>query len=216
MARIIRTDLCVPGDFAGNGGTQWEKDQVYNGLDCCITRECFDAMLPQLGPETSATYHLSRRLQGPLLEVGLRGVRIDQARKAEVIDEKLVSLNCPLLVPLIEEGLFDDEITRTMLRRYLDPLLRAGIDTLVLGCTHYPLLKSVMARLCGKRVTLVDSAENCALAVRALIAPSGNLSQEGTPRLDVLLTDSSEGFLRIAEKSLDLTIDSLGIRELGK
>ena len=128
----------------------------------------------------------------------------------------VTAVACPLLVPLIEEGLFDDEITRTMLRRYLDPLLRAGIDTLVLGCTHYPLLKGVIARLCGKRVTLVDSAENCALAVRALIAPSGTLSQEGPPRLDVLLTDSSEGFLRIAEKSLDLTIDSLGIRELGK
>jgi glutamate racemase len=128
----------------------------------------------------------------------------------------VTAVACPLLVPLIEEGLFDDEITRTMLRRYLDPLLRAGIDTLVLGCTHYPLLKSVIARLCGKRVTLVDSAENCALAVRALLAPSGCLSQAGHPRLDVLLTDSSEGFLRIAERSLDLTIDSLGIRELGK
>lgn len=123
---------------------------------------------------------------------------------------------CPLLVPLIEEGLFDDEITRTMLRRYLEPLLRAGIDTLVLGCTHYPLLKSVIGRICGKRIVLVDSAENCALAVRALIAPSGNIEREGNSRLDVLLTDSSEGFLRIAEKSLDLKIDSLGIRKVGK
>ena len=82
MPRIIRTDLTKPEDF----NNQAVRDWVYNGLDCCITRECFDAMLPQLGPETSATYHLSRRLQGPLLEVGLRGVRIDQARKADVID----------------------------------------------------------------------------------------------------------------------------------
>jgi glutamate racemase len=125
---------------------------------------------------------------------------------------------CPLLVPLIEEGLFHDEITRTILRRYLEPLLKAGIDTLVLGCTHYPLLKAVIAKICGKRVTLVDSAENCALAVRALInpAPSGNTTQESPSRLDVLLTDSSEGFLRIAEKSLDLSIDSLGFRSIGK
>ena len=63
-----------------------ERDWVYNGLDCCVTRECLDAMLPQLTPETQATYDLSRRLQGPLLEVGLRGVRIDQHRKAAVID----------------------------------------------------------------------------------------------------------------------------------
>ena len=98
-----------------------------------------------------------------------------------------------------------------------EPLLRAGIDTLVLGCTHYPLLKRVITRICGKQVTLVDSAENCALAVRALLAPSGQGegTPDGTSRLDVLLTDSSEGFLRIAEKSLDLTIDSLRFRTVG-
>lgn len=128
----------------------------------------------------------------------------------------VTAVACPLLVPLIEEGLLDDEITRTMLRRYLEPLLRAGIDTLVLGCTHYPLLKGVIGRICGKRVTLVDSAENCALAVRALITPLGNTLHEGSSRLDVLLTDSSEGFLRIAERSLGLTIDSLSIRKVGK
>lgn len=81
--RIIRTDLSKPDDLIN----QTERDWVYNGLDCCITREVFDNMVPQLGPETSATYDLSRRLQGPLLEVGLRGVRIDQPRKAEVIEE---------------------------------------------------------------------------------------------------------------------------------
>ena len=127
----------------------------------------------------------------------------------------VTAVACPLLVPLIEEGLFDDEITRTVLRRYLEPLLRAGIDTLVLGCTHYPLLKSLIARICGKRVILVDSAENCALAVRALLNPSATVAQKGNSRLDVLLTDSSEGFLRIAEKSLDLSIDSLSIRKVG-
>ncbi len=129
---------------------------------------------------------------------------------------EVTAIACPLLVPLIEEGLFDDEITRTMLRRYLEPLLRAGIDTLVLGCTHYPLLKGVIGRICGKKISLVDSAENCALAVRALISPSGNIAQDGNARLDVMLTDSSEGFLRIAEKSLNLTIDSLNIRKVGK
>lgn len=80
--RIINTELSTPEDIP----TQMERDWVYNGLDCCVTRECLDAMLPQLTPETQATYDLSRRLQGPLLEVGLRGVRIDQHRKAGVID----------------------------------------------------------------------------------------------------------------------------------
>lgn len=126
------------------------------------------------------------------------------------LDVKAIA--CPLLVPLIEEGLFDDEITETLLRRYLDPMLSQGIDTLVLGCTHYPLLKKTIARICGNGVTLVDSAENCALAVKKLLsAPPSTLIN---PRLDILLTDSSEGFLRIAEKSLDLSIDSLEVRRI--
>jgi glutamate racemase len=123
------------------------------------------------------------------------------------------AIACPLLVPLIEEGLLDDEITEAILRRYLMPMLAESIDTLVLGCTHYPLLKGVIARICGPEVSLVDSAENCALAVKGLLDshPATALS----PRLDILLTDSSEGFLRIAEKSLDLTIDSLSVRRVG-
>ncbi len=120
---------------------------------------------------------------------------------------------CPLLVPLIEEGLFDDEITDLVLSRYLEPMLKSGIDTLVLGCTHYPLLKNAILKICGDRVTLVDSAENCALAVKAILARSEHAVVE--PHLDILLTDSSEGFLRIAEKSLDLKIDSLAIRSVG-
>lgn len=125
----------------------------------------------------------------------------------------VTAVACPLLVPLIEEGLFEDEVTETLLRRYLDPMLRQGIDTLVLGCTHYPLLKKTIASICGHKVTLVDSAENCALAVKELLSRLPATVPD--PRLDILLTDSSEGFLRIAEKSLDLAIDSLEVRRVG-
>ena len=83
MARIIHTDRVQPGDITN----QWERDQVYNGLDCCVTIECFEAMYPQLGPETAKTYAFSRALQGPALEMALRGILVDQHRKAEVIDE---------------------------------------------------------------------------------------------------------------------------------
>src|SRR3954466_15567867 len=83
MARIINTATSQPTDFT----TQWEKDQVYNGLDCCITREVFDQINPQLGPETSATYAFSKALQGPAMEMGLRGCLVDQHRKNEVIDD---------------------------------------------------------------------------------------------------------------------------------
>ncbi|HVE15153.1 MAG TPA: hypothetical protein VNB29_00390, partial [Chthoniobacterales bacterium] len=132
----------------------------------------------------------------------------DLLPEAEVFAEA-----CPLLVPLIEEGLFDDPITDQVLHRYLDPLIGEGIDTLVLGCTHYPLLREAIGRVAGGAVTLVDSAQNCALAVdeilksRALAAPPRQLGS-----LQVALTDSTEGFLRVAEEALELEIGDVQLR----
>lgn len=83
MARIINTETVTPEDIT----TQWERDQVYNGLDVCITREVWNACYPQLDEVTSRTYSFSRSLQGPALEMRLRGIRVDHARKAEVLDE---------------------------------------------------------------------------------------------------------------------------------
>lgn len=79
--KIIHTHERTPGDLSA-----WEQDQVYNGLDCCVTREVFDAIHPQLDNATSSTYDLSRALQGPVLEMRLRGVRVDLRRRAEVLD----------------------------------------------------------------------------------------------------------------------------------
>jgi len=123
------------------------------------------------------------------------------------------SAACPLLVPLIEEGLFDDPVTDQMLSRYLSPLLAENVDTLVLGCTHYPLLRDAIARTAGPKVTLVDSANNCALAVKELLqAQSLSAPPERLGRLDVALTDSTEGFLRVAQKALGLEIGNVQLR----
>ena len=126
---------------------------------------------------------------------------------------KVFSEACPLLVPLIEEGMFDDPITDQIINRYLAPLLAEDIDTLVLGCTHYPLGQESIARAAGDAINLVDSAENCALAVKVLLesqvppAPADRLG-----KLDVALTDSTEGFLRTAERALDLDIGDVQLR----
>ena len=126
---------------------------------------------------------------------------------------EVFSAACPLLVPLIEEGLFDDPVTDEMLGRYLAPLLAKDIDTLVLGCTHYPLLREAIQRAAGPGVTLVDSAKNCALAVRDLLAGQQISAPPERPgRLDVALTDSTEGFLRVAEKALHLEIGEVALR----
>src|SRR5437762_931286 len=83
MGRIINTSRSTPDDIP----TQMERDWVYNGLDCCVTAECLEAMLPQLDDCTARTYEFSRALQAPALEMSLRGVLVDRVRLAEVIDD---------------------------------------------------------------------------------------------------------------------------------
>ncbi len=127
------------------------------------------------------------------------------------------STACPLFVPLVEEGETASAITRLVGRKYLDPLREAGIDTLVLGCTHYPLLKPILAEIMGHGVTLVDSAEAAAaetaglLETRGLLCPPGGPA--GTEHFHV--TDAADRFHRIAETFLGHSVDHLALAELG-
>ena len=125
------------------------------------------------------------------------------------------AMACPLLVPHIEEGLLDDPATDLHIARYLQPLLDADIDTLILGCTHYPLLQAAIARFTGPAVRLVDSAHNCAAAVRDLLAGLGLAAPESNPgSLQVALTDASDGFLRVAERALGLQVGDVRLRRV--
>lgn len=115
----------------------------------------------------------------------------------------VLSEPCPLFVPLAEEGWLDSQVTRLTAQTYLAHLKTADIDTLVLGCTHYPLLKEVIAEIMGSGVTLVDSAEETARTVaeilheQQLIAASHNNSQHR-----YFVTDVPEGFVRIGSHFL--------------
>jgi glutamate racemase len=86
-------------------------------------------------------------------------------------DAEVVAAACPLFVPLAEEGWTDpdDEVVRLVARRYLAPFREAKVDTLVLGCTHYPLLARTIADVMGRDVVLVSSADETAFEVRALL-----------------------------------------------
>jgi glutamate racemase len=128
---------------------------------------------------------------------------------------QVTSRPCPLLVPLIEEGLLDDAVTDQMIDRYLEPLLADGIDTLVLGCTHYPLLAPAFRRRLGQEVRLVDSAQNCALAVKRLLEEASLGAPAGVAgSLRVALTDKPDNFLRVAREALDLDIGEVELREV--
>jgi glutamate racemase len=124
-------------------------------------------------------------------------------------DLVILSQACPLFVPLVEEGWLDDPITEQVAERYLRPLLDAGIDTLVLGCTHYPLLKSVLRRAVGPDVMLVDSAEAVAEVVAAGLAAGEIEAADRPAEHHVCVTDAGEKFHRLAGRILgeDVTLE---------
>ncbi len=111
---------------------------------------------------------------------------------------------CPLLVPLVEEGWNDHPVTRRVLKEYLAPLLRERIDTLVLGCTHYPLLKEAIHHVTGGKVALVDSAESCAHYVQERLAALKLLSRNRRHRgtIQPFVTDEVERFDELAARFL--------------
>jgi len=124
-------------------------------------------------------------------------------------DLEILSQPCPLFVPLVEEGWHDDPITEQVAERYLRPLLDSGVDTLVLGCTHYPLLKSVLRRAVGPDVMLVDSAEAVAEVVAAGLAAGEIEAADHPAEHHVCVTDAGEKFHRLAGRILgeDVTLE---------
>src|ERR1700691_3917404 len=123
---------------------------------------------------------------------------------------------CPLLVPLVEEGWLEHAVTEEVARIYLSEGFADGFgdaDTLVLGCTHYPLLTPVLRRVAPGHVTIVDSAESTARAVAGrlgnLITPAQNEERRAAPRLKFFATDSVEKFRRLGTRFLGHAIDDV-------
>lgn len=122
---------------------------------------------------------------------------------------------CPLFVPLIEEGWLEGEIADGVVRHYLAAMIDDGVDTLVLGCTHYPLLREAIGRFLGDSVTLVDSARNCAIAVARLLDDEGlRARRESQGALSVALTDPPDAFLDVARQALRLEIGNVQLRRV--
>ncbi len=130
-------------------------------------------------------------------------------------DLKVFSLACPLFVPLAEEGYIDQEATRLIARDYLRTMHDVEVDTLVLGCTHYPLLKDVIAEVMGDKVKLIDSGEEAArvtlkdLAERGLLNPSASQSPAAAGRRRFYVSDVPEKFSKVAMRFLGEVVDGI-------
>jgi glutamate racemase len=115
---------------------------------------------------------------------------------------------CPLLVPLAEEGWIDNDVARQVVALYLASLRQSRIDTLVLGCTHYPLLAGAIAAYLGPEVQLIDSAAETAREVAATLATHGLARTAGAGSASFFVTDVPDRFVKIGSRFLGTTVDS--------
>jgi glutamate racemase len=128
----------------------------------------------------------------------------------------VVSKPCPLFVPLVEEGWLREKATFAIAEKYLASFRRKGIDTLVLGCTHYPLLKQVIGKVMGKSVKIIDSASSVADEVHTILTSMGELSRgRKKPHHRFFATDAVENFVRVGERFLGAKIQKVESANVG-
>lgn len=130
-----------------------------------------------------------------------------KALKARDETTTITSLACPLFVPLVEEDWLEHEVTLRIAQHYLESLSRDGMDTLILGCTHYPLLKKIIARVVGEGVALIDSAEAVAATLKEMLGEKKLLATttQKSP-LQIYVTDLPARFEITARRFLDEAI----------
>jgi len=123
-------------------------------------------------------------------------------------DLEIYTRACPLFVPLAEEGWVDNAVAHEAASLYLTSLKHSGIDTLVLGCTHYPLLEEIIGGVMGPSVGLVDSARTTAAAVRETLVRYGLMRRPGEGAVSFFVTDVPERFIKVAGRFMGQKVDS--------
>jgi glutamate racemase len=140
----------------------------------------------------------------------------ERAIRALSPDVVITARPCPLFVPLVEEGWTDHEATRLIAREYLESMLDDHIDTLVLGCTHYPLLKPMLREVLGPDVRLIDSAEETAAeTARTLSSAALEARSDAEPVYRFIASDDPLQFLQLGQRFLGGTMEGVEIRTLG-
>ena len=123
---------------------------------------------------------------------------------------------CPLFVPLVEEGWTKDPVTKEVANRYLAPLKETGIDTLILGCTHYPLLRSMIGDIMGPEVTLVNPAYETTNSLKELLEEQGIANDGNGPLMghEFYVSDMAERFMEFANSILPYDVDTTKVIDI--
>jgi glutamate racemase len=159
---------------------------------------------------------VSSTLTGKVGVIGTEGTIASHAYRREItnLDREIevVEVSCPLFVPLAEEGWTDREVTLVIAHEYLTPLRDAGVDVVVLGCTHYPILKGTVGKVFGPTVKLIDSAEETAREVAERLSSLG-LAREagGAPEHRFFVSDVPHRFKEQAERFLGAPLPNVSV-----
>ena len=138
-----------------------------------------------------------------------------RAIHAEAPDARVTALACPLFVPLVEEGWTNHEAAHLIAEEYLAPFVKDRIDTLVLGCTHYPLLKPLIGEIIGRSVRLIDSAEETAADTRHMLATNHLGAADGEGEYRFIASDDPQQFLTLGRRFLGSAIERVEVRTFG-
>lgn len=132
-------------------------------------------------------------------------------REIKALDEriKITSCACPLFVPFVEEGWLNQRAVFEIAGTYLEPMKKAKVDTLILGCTHYPLLKFVIKKVMGPGVTLIDSAKQVAAEVKQILSADGLLEANPKPALSFYVSDGPAWFSGLARRFLGHPVNNV-------
>ncbi|MEO8563367.1 MAG: glutamate racemase [bacterium] len=133
----------------------------------------------------------------------------------EAPDASVIALACPLFVPLVEEGWTSHDAARSIAREYLAPFTGNSVDTLVLGCTHYPLLKPMIAEIVGPDVRLIDSAEETAADTRRMLAAHSLQAPDGHGSYRFISSDDPQQFLTLGQRFFGASIEHVEVRTFG-
>jgi len=168
------------------------------------------------GVESALQQSRSRRIGVIGTNATIRSRAYATAILAQAQNAKVFARATPLLVPLVEEGWINHPVTQAVLREYLTPLLRQRIDSLILGCTHYPLLKRAIRKVTGPGLRLIDSAESCgnyvAQQLEKLRLLRRKAGREGM--IQPFVTDETERFAAVAERFLGILTEPASKVEL--
>jgi glutamate racemase len=180
-----------------------------------------ESPVPVIGViEPGARAAAAASANGPIGVIGTAGTiasnayarAIQRARPGTVV----VQQACPLLVPLVEEGWFEHPAAELIARDYLEPLRRVRVDTLVLGCTHYPLLKPLLQRVIGPDVRLIDSGEETASAVDLALRASGIEAPPGvSARHRFAVSDDEARFRAVGSRFIGERLGAAEVVPLG-